>query len=54
VLAKRLLNAFGTIRKVFSASERESQDVDGMGKKSRRIREVVTAKHDVEGSRGTL
>lgn len=45
-LAKRLLKAFGTIEEVFSASERDLQNVDGIGKKkSRRIREVVSAKY---------
>ena len=45
-LAKRLLKAFGTIEEVFSASERDLQNVDGIGKKkSHRIREVVSAKY---------
>jgi len=51
VLAKRLLSVFGTIEKVFSASEKELQNVDGIAKKkSHKIREVITSKYEEENS----
>jgi len=51
VLAKRLLNKFRTIERVFSASEKELQNVDGIGKKkSQRIREVVTMRYEEKSS----
>ena len=44
VLARRLLRAFGTIEKVFLASEQELQNVEGIGRKiSDRIRKLLTA-----------
>jgi len=43
VLAGRLLRAFGTVEKVFLASEKELQDVEGIGRKiSERIRKVLS------------
>ncbi len=51
VLARRLLNKFRTIERVFSASEKELQNVEGIGKKkSQRIREVVTMRYEEENS----
>jgi Fanconi anemia group M protein len=44
VLARRLLRAFGTVEKVFLASEKELQDVEGIGRKiSERVRKLLTA-----------
>lgn len=44
VIAKRLLERFKSVEKVFTASERELKEVEGIGEKtSRRIREVLTA-----------
>lgn len=44
VLARRLLRAFGTVEKVFLASEQELQNVEGIGRKiSDRIRKLLTA-----------
>lgn len=49
VIARRLLKAFGTIEKVFLASEQELQNVEGIGKKiSERIRKLVTAPYREE------
>jgi len=46
VLARRLLKAFGTVEKVFLASEKELQDVEGIGRKiSERIRKVVSTQY---------
>ena len=43
VLARRLLKAFGSVEKVFRASEKELQNVEGIGRKiSERIRNVVS------------
>jgi len=43
VIARRLLKAFGTVEKVFVASENELQNVEGIGKKiSERIRKLAT------------
>lgn len=43
VLASRLLRAFGTVEKVFMASEKELQNVEGIGKKiSERIRKLIS------------
>jgi Fanconi anemia group M protein len=43
VIARRLLKAFGTVEKVFVASEKELQNVEGIGKKiSDRIRKLLT------------
>jgi len=43
VLARRLLRAFGTVEKVFLASEKELQDVEGIGRKiSERIRKLLS------------
>lgn len=46
VLARRLLKAFGSVEKVFLASEKELQDVEGIGRKiSERIREVASTQY---------
>lgn len=51
VLARRLLKAFGTVGKVFQASEQELQDVEGIGRKiSERIRKVVSTPYREEES----
>jgi Fanconi anemia group M protein len=44
VLAKRLLNHFGSVRKIFNASMEELQEVEGIGKKkAKTIIEVIEA-----------
>jgi len=44
VLARRLLRAFGTVERVFLASEKELQDVEGIGRKiSERIRRALSS-----------
>ncbi len=49
VLARRLLRAFGTIERIFVASDKELQDVEGIGRKiSDRIRKLVTAPYREE------
>jgi len=46
VLARRLLKAFGSVEKVFLASEKELQDVEGIGRKiSERIRKVASTQY---------
>lgn len=46
--ARKLLAAFETVEKVFSASEEELQKIEGLGKKmSKMIRNIVTAKYQV-------
>jgi len=51
VLARRLLKAFGTVEKVFLASEKELQDVEGIGRKiSDRIRRVVSTPYREDGT----
>jgi len=43
-LAKRLLRHFGSVERVFTATEEELQEVEGIGpKKAREIRKVITA-----------
>ena len=43
-LAKRLLKHFGNVERVFTATEEELQEVEGIGpKKAREIRKVITA-----------
>ncbi|WP_297505016.1 DEAD/DEAH box helicase [Thermococcus sp.] len=43
-LAKRLLRHFGNVERVFTATEEELQEVEGIGKKkAREIRKVITA-----------
>jgi Fanconi anemia group M protein len=43
IIARRLLKAFGSVEKVFVASEKELQNVEGIGKKiSERIRKLLT------------
>jgi ERCC4-type nuclease len=50
VIARRLLKAFGTVEKVFVASEQELQNVEGIGKKiSERIRTLATAPYREDG-----
>ncbi|HID17425.1 TPA: DEAD/DEAH box helicase, partial [Candidatus Bathyarchaeota archaeon] len=50
VIAKRLLERFKSVEKVFTASERELKEVEGIGEKiSRKIREVLTAAYSPEG-----
>ncbi len=47
VLAKRLLSRFRTPQKVFSASESELQEIEGIGKeKARRIFEMLNSEHE--------
>ncbi len=46
VMSKRLLEHFGKVEKIFTASEADLQKVKGMGRKlSNRIRKVLTEKH---------
>lgn len=43
VLARRLLRAFGTVERVFLASDKELQNVEGIGRKiSERIRKLIS------------
>ncbi len=50
VLAKRLLEHFGTVERVMSASEKELQEVHGIGpEKAREIRKVLSALYAAEG-----
>jgi len=47
VLAKRLLRTFGSVERVFSASEEELQKAEGIGKKiSKKIRKIVSSKYE--------
>lgn len=47
VLARRLLKTFGSVERVFSASEEELQKVEGIGKKiSEMIRKIVSSKYE--------
>lgn len=49
VLTKRLLRAFGSVEKVFVASEKELQNVEGIGEKiSQRIRRVISESYRPE------
>jgi len=49
VLARRLLRAFGSVEKIFLASEKELQNVEGIGKKiSERIRKLVSTPYREE------
>lgn len=46
VLSKRLLKRFGTIEKIFTASENEFMKVDGIGKKlANKIKKLLTSKY---------
>lgn len=46
VLSKRLLEAFGTVERIFIASAKELQDVEGIGEKiSRQIRRVISERY---------
>jgi len=49
--AKRLLSFFGSVERVFTASERELMKVEGIGpKKAKRIRGVITGKYGIRPS----
>jgi len=49
ILAKRLLEHFGSVEKVFNVGEEELQEVDGVGEgKATKIREIITAKYSGE------
>jgi Fanconi anemia group M protein len=51
VIARRLLKAFGAVERVFLASDKELQNVEGIGKKiSERIRKLLTAPYREEDS----
>jgi Fanconi anemia group M protein len=53
VTAKRLLSFFGSVERVFTASERELMKVEGIGpKKAKRIREVLTGAYGIKTSCG--
>lgn len=50
-MSKRLLSTFHSVLGVFSASEKELMEVEGIGlKKARRIRELVAGEYDVKAS----
>jgi Fanconi anemia group M protein len=47
VLAKRLLEHFGSVEKVFTAKEKELMQVEGVGeKKAKTIRDIIRSKYD--------
>lgn len=49
VLSKRLLERFGSVEKVFSASEEELKSVKGIGEKlAKKIRKILTEKYEVK------
>ncbi len=49
-LAKRLLRHFGSVERVFTATEEELREVEGIGeKKAREMRRVITAPYVEEG-----
>ena len=49
VLAKRLLEQFGSVEAVFEADEEELQEVEGVGElKAKRIREIIEGKYKRE------
>ena len=51
VLAKRLLEYFGTVERVMSASEEELQQVHGIGReKAREIKRVLKAEYEAKAS----
>jgi Fanconi anemia group M protein len=53
VLAKRLLEYFSTVERVMSASEKELQEVHGIGtEKAREIRKVLSALYEIENIEG--
>jgi Fanconi anemia group M protein len=53
VLARRLLRAFGTVEKVFVASQEELQNVEGIGKKiSERIRKLISTSYREDDASG--
>lgn len=50
-MARRLLSRFGSVEGVFTASERELMEVEGIGpKKAKRIREVISGGYSVTAS----
>lgn len=54
VLAKRLLEHFGTVEKVMCASEKDLQQVRGIGKeKAKEIKKVLTAIYEFDAPRQT-
>ncbi|MDN5358664.1 MAG: hypothetical protein PWP76_507 [Candidatus Diapherotrites archaeon] len=51
-LAKQLLKHFGTVERVFTASERELAQVEGIGpKRAKEIRRVLTEPYQAEGDK---
>ncbi len=47
VMAKRLLEHFGSVEKVFNAEEKQLQDVEGVGDvKAQRIREIIRSEYE--------
>jgi Fanconi anemia group M protein len=53
VLAKRLLEHFGTVERVMGASEKELQEVHGIGtEKAKEIRKVLSALYEIENIEG--
>ncbi|MEM5879670.1 MAG: ERCC4 domain-containing protein [Candidatus Aenigmatarchaeota archaeon] len=49
VLSKRLLEKFGSVEKVFSASEEELKSVKGIGKKlAKKIKKILSEKYEVK------
>jgi len=51
VRGRKLLEKFGSVEKVFTASGEELQEVEGIGEKiSESIRKVLSAKYAKEGS----
>ncbi len=52
-LAKRLLRHFGNVEQVFTATEKELQEVGGIGpRKAREIRKVITAPYGEDDTEG--
>ena len=49
VLSKRLLEKFGSVEKVFTASEKELKSVKGIGEKlAKRIKKILSEKYEVK------
>lgn len=49
--AKKLLSFFGSVERVFTATEKELMKVDGIGpKKAKRIRDLLTEPYGVTSS----
>ncbi|ASJ11012.1 DEAD/DEAH box helicase [Thermococcus sp. P6] len=54
-LARRLLRHFGNVERIFTATEEELREVEGIGpKKAREIRRVITAPYVEEGDQGDI